>query len=133
MPIARPAMIALAMLIASPAAPAQQVEDKAEQVDVLLSNFKFEPSTIQLRAGHSYVLHLVNGARGAHDFEAKTFFAAAQVDPGDRMKIPGGRIELRGGESVDIHLVAPGPGNFPVRCTHFMHSGFGMTGRIVVG
>jgi uncharacterized cupredoxin-like copper-binding protein len=126
---ARLAPLALALLIAPAAAPAQ---GGAQQIEVALSNFKFAPETIQLTPGKPYVLHLVNRANGGHNFEAKTFFAAANVAPADRAKVARGRIELDAGESVDIHLTAPGPGNFPVRCTHFLHAGFGMTGKIVV-
>ena len=125
----RLAPLALALAIAPAAAPAQ---GGGQRIDVTLSNFKFEPATLQLHPGKTYVLHLVNNAKGGHDFEAKAFFAAANVAPADRARVAGGRVELHGGESVDIPLTAPGPGSFPVRCTLFMHAGFGMKGKIVV-
>jgi uncharacterized cupredoxin-like copper-binding protein len=114
-----------ALLIAS-SAPAQ---DPA-RIDVALSNFKFTPETIRLKQGQPYVLHLTSS--GGHSFEAKAFFAAAKLASADRAKLRDGRIELDEGESVDIHLTAPGPGSFRVRCTHFLHSARGMTGTIVV-
>ena len=95
------------------------------------SNFKFTPSTIRLKAGHHYILHLTS--TGGHSFEAKAFFAAAKVDPADAAKLKAGRIELDEGEAIDIHFTAPGAGSFPVRCTHFLHSTWGMTGTITVG
>jgi uncharacterized cupredoxin-like copper-binding protein len=125
----RLAPFAIALLIAPAAAPAQ---GGAQRIEVALSNFKFSPDTIRLTPGKAYVLHLVNHANGGHNFEAKVFFAAASVAPADRAKVASGRVELDAGESVDIHLTAPGPGSFPVRCTHFLHAGFGMTGKIVV-
>jgi len=110
-------------LLAAPAQPAR--------IDIALSNFKFTPSTIRLKAGHHYILHLTS--TGGHSFEAKAFFAAAKVDPADAAKLKAGRIELDEGEAIDIHFTAPGAGSFPVRCTHFLHSTWGMTGTITVG
>ena len=50
----------------------------------------------------------------------------------DRARVKGGRIELDGGESVDLHFTAPRAGSYPIRCTHFLHASFGMTGKFVV-
>lgn len=104
-----------------------------QRIDVELSNFRFAPATIAMTHGRPYVLHLANRARGSHDFVAKGFFAAASVAPGDRARITDGSVELDGGESVDIHLTAPAAGSYEVHCSHFMHSAFGMKGKIVVG
>lgn len=101
-----------------------------QRIDIQLSNFKFAPSTITLQHGQPYVLHL--SSSGGHSFAAKKFFAAAAVAPGDRARIAGGSIELDSGESVDIHLTAPAAGSYEMHCSHFMHSTFGMTGKILV-
>lgn len=111
------------------AAPAQT---GPERVEIGLSNFKFTPSTITLQHGQPYVLHFANMAKGGHDFSAKAFFDAAAVAPEDRGAVAKGEIELRGGQSADIHLTAPAAGSYEVHCSHFMHSAFGMTGKIVV-
>jgi uncharacterized cupredoxin-like copper-binding protein len=103
-----------------------------ERVEIDLSNFKFTPSTITLRQGQPYVLHFVNNAKGGHDFTAKAFFKAATIEPQDRAVVAKGEIELGGGETADVHLTAPAAGSYQVRCTHFLHSTFGMTGKIVV-
>ncbi|MET0309567.1 MAG: cupredoxin domain-containing protein [Sphingomonas sp.] len=103
-----------------------------QRIDIQLSNFKFAPDTIKLVHGQPYVLHLENKAGGSHDFVAKTFFAAAAVAPGDKAKIANGSVELEGGDSADIHLTAPAAGSYEVHCSHFMHTTFGMTGKIVV-
>jgi uncharacterized cupredoxin-like copper-binding protein len=121
----RYAPLAFALLIAN--APPQE----ATQINVTLQNFKFTPSTIQLKPNKPYILHL--SSTGAHSFEAAAFFAAAKVAPADRIKVAHGRVEIEDGKSVDIHLVAPGPGRFPLRCSHLLHASFGMTGTIVVG
>ena len=121
---------AVALLaLAGAQAPAQA---SPERVEIDLSNFKFTPSTITLRQGQPYVLHFVNTAKGGHDFAAKAFFDAATVAPEDRAAIAKGEIELRGGQSADVRLTAPVAGTYEAHCSHFMHSTFGMTGKIVV-
>lgn len=104
----------------------------AEVASVELTNFKFTPSTITLKAGQAYDLRLENRASGGHDFAAQEFFAAAKIMDADRAKVSGGKIALDAGQSADVHLVAPRAGTYKLRCTHFMHSSFGMTGEIVV-
>lgn len=105
---------------------------RAQMVDVKLSSFSFDPATITLQHGQVYDLKLDNTASGGHDFAAKAFFAGARIMDGDKARLSAGKVEVGGGQSVDIHLVAPGPGTYKVRCTHFLHAGFGMTGEIVV-
>ena len=102
------------------------------RVEIDFSNFHYTPSQIRLHYGQSYVFHFVNQSSGGHDFSAKEFFAAASVDPADRARISNGEVELRGGESADVHLVAPAPGRYKAHCTHFMHSAFGMKTSIIV-
>lgn len=121
-------LVTLALL--APAAPA--TAQTGGRIEIELSNFKFTPATITLHHGQPYVLHFVNKAKGGHDFEARTFFDAASVAPEDRAVIAKGKIALNGGQAIDVHLTAPGAGTYAVRCTHFMHSTFGMTGKIVV-
>lgn len=127
---------ACAALVTVPmAAPAQPVHEgwgDARTVTVELSSFKFTPARIVLDHGRRYRLHLVNSASGGHNFSAAGFFSGASIAPEDRGRIVGGEVSLRGGESVDIRLVAPAPGQYKVRCTHFMHGAFGMKGEIVV-
>jgi len=104
---------------------------QAQTVEVTLSNFAFTPSEIKLQAGKPYMLKLVDGASGGHDFTAPAFFAVASVAPDDAAKIARGQIELKGGETASIRLV-PTAGEFPVTCTHFGHAALGMTGKIIV-
>lgn len=114
---------------------AQPVADNwanARSLTVTLSSFQFEPSDIRLDHGVAYNLRLVNRSSGRHDFASPSFFAQAQLQAGDSAKVRNGRVALAGGDSVTIHLIAPAPGSYKVRCTHFMHGALGMTGRIVV-
>jgi uncharacterized cupredoxin-like copper-binding protein len=103
-----------------------------QTLTVEMSNFKFTPATLALVRGRPYVLHFVNSASGGHDFVAKDFFAAATIAPEDQAKVKNGEVELSGGESADIHLVANAAGTYKSHCSHFMHSSFGMTGTVVV-
>jgi uncharacterized cupredoxin-like copper-binding protein len=101
---------------------------QAQSVEIRLSNFDFTPSTIRLRAGEPVVLHLVNSAHGGHNFAAPEFFAAASGVSGP---VSHGKVELHGNQTVDVHLT-PARGHYHLRCTHTMHTAFGMSGEIDV-
>lgn len=117
---------------ASQNSPAEPNWSKAEVVTVQLSNFRFTPSTITLKQGQTYALRVVNMAKGGHDFAAKEFFSAARIMDSDRAKVSDGKISLQGGQSIAVHFIMPHSGTYKLRCTHFMHSSFGMAGEIVV-
>jgi len=112
------------LLLLTAAAPAEQ------RIDVALSNFKFTPSTITLKHGQAYVLHLTSS--GGHAFAAKAFFDAATMRKAERAKAPGGKIGLDSDNSVEVHFIAPKAGTYKITCTHFLHTSFGMTGSFVV-
>jgi plastocyanin len=113
----------LAILLAVPAPAAAQ-----QTVEVRLSSFDFTPSTIRLRAGQPVVLHLVNSGNGGHNFSAPQFFAAAHAVSG---AVSRGTVEVAGHGSVDVRLT-PARGRYRLKCTHTLHSTFGMRGEIVV-
>lgn len=123
MTMTRFAALALFALTAS-ATPAET------RIDIEMSNFKFAPEPIQMKAGQPYLLHLTSD--GGHSFAAPAFFAAATIAPADAAKIVKGKIELEAGDSVDIHLTAPAAGHYETHCTHFLHASRGMKGEIVV-
>lgn len=102
------------------------------ELEVRLSNFAYSPERIELQSGEPYRLHLVNAASGGHNFDAPEFFAAAQIAAPDQVKIRKGRVEVKGGQTADVRFVAPVAGTYKLRCTHFLHTSFGMTGEIVV-
>jgi uncharacterized cupredoxin-like copper-binding protein len=104
----------------------------ARAVDVELSSFAFAPETIELEAGKNYILRLNNISGGGHSFGAPTFFAAVTVAADDQRRITKGRIEIPAGETVEIRFKTGRAGEFKLKCTHFLHSGFGMNGRILV-
>ncbi len=98
---------------------------------VQLSNFKFAPANIQLHAGAPVILHLANVGSGAHNFSAPDFFAAAKLDPAAAALVHDGKVEVRGQSAVDLALV-PAAGQYSLKCTHTLHSSFGMKGTITV-
>ena len=103
-----------------------------ERDEIVLANFSFNPSDIKLVAGRPVTIHLVNQGSGGHNFIAKNFFAAASMDAATRQKIgKNGVVELAKGESIDVTLI-PKAGRYKVKCGHFLHASFGMTGTITV-
>jgi uncharacterized cupredoxin-like copper-binding protein len=97
-------------------------------VEVRLSSFSFDPRAIALTAGQPVILHLVNSGGGGHNFSAPQFFAASTGVSGS---VNEGTVEVPGHQSVDIRLT-PSRGSYRLRCTHTMHTAFGMTGTITV-
>jgi uncharacterized cupredoxin-like copper-binding protein len=110
------------------AVPASAEAQPPRTVEVRLSNFDFEPERIVLRAGQPVVLHLVNTSGGGHDFSAPRFFAAAAHVSGP---VRDGKVNVPSHNAVDIRAT-PARGTYRLRCTHTLHSTFGMTGQIVV-
>lgn len=122
--------VLLGIAIASPGPVGGQ--PSAQVIAIELDSFKFTPSTIAMTHGQSYVLRLTNLSEGGHDFAAPKFFSVARIAPGDSRMLEDGQVEVRGGQTLSIRLVAPAPGTYRVVCTHFLHSTLGMKGRIVV-
>jgi plastocyanin len=100
-------------------------------VTVVLTNFSFSPDHITLRVGVPARLRLVNQSTGGHDFSAPGFFASSSFPPGSKAP-PGGEIEVGSQRTAEIALTPLMPGTYPVECTHFLHSLFGMTATIEV-
>ena len=127
----KPVFSALLAALAATAAIAQPSWSNAERVNVALTSFDFTPSRIRLRAGVPVTLRLENRSGGGHNFAAPQFFAAAQVQPASAAAIRRGAVEVRSHRTVDVTLV-PAAGRYRLRCTHTLHSAFGMSGEIVV-
>lgn len=124
-------ILAVLGLIYAPAFAQTPDWSRAQQVTVTLSSFSFEPATIHLHAGQPVMLRLVNDGRGGHNFSAPEFFAASQLRAQDQALLSKGAVEVGGHDSKNIGLV-PRAGTYKLRCTHTMHSAFGMKGEIVV-
>jgi uncharacterized cupredoxin-like copper-binding protein len=120
------------LALAALAVTAPTAAQNPARVEITLANFKFTPSAITLRAGQPVTLHFENKGSGGHDFTAPQFFKAATMDAATRAKLgKKGRIDLGAGESADVTLT-PKAGTYKVKCGHFLHAGFGMTGTITV-
>ncbi|HLZ66979.1 MAG TPA: cupredoxin domain-containing protein [Aliidongia sp.] len=105
---------------------------KARPVMVRLADFSFTPNHIALEAGAPVRLTLVNAGSGAHDFFAPRFFATVGFRQGTVVPDKNGSVTLKAGETEDIELVPTQAGTYPLECTEFLHSLFGMTGVIEV-
>lgn len=107
-------------------------QGELQQVEIVLANFSFTPSDIQLKAGQAVSLHFINLGSGGHNFTATKFFAAANMDSATRARLgKKGIVELAKGERMDVTLI-PKAGSYKVKCGHFLHAGFGMKGSIKV-
>ena len=102
-----------------------------EEIIVELSSFAYNPDPLQLHAGVPVRLKFVNNSHGGHDFAAPAFFSASTFPPGVTPPLHGS-VDLAGGETEELTLTPRVPGTYPVRCTHFLHAWFGMTGTVVV-
>ena len=128
--------ISIAMLAGSLCAVSARAQtadwSQAQTVNVELSSFRFTPATLSFARGQVYRLHLTNTSSGGHDFAAKELFATSMIDPEDAARVKNGEIALKSGQSGDVRLVPNRAGSYPIRCTHFMHSTFGMTATATV-
>jgi plastocyanin len=97
-------------------------------VQIQLSNYKFMPSTLRLRAGEPVVLRLVNASTSTHSFDAPDFFAAARSVSGP---VHNGDVMLEAHETAAIRIT-PAAGTYHVHCDRPFHAMFGMRGQIVV-
>lgn len=121
-------MIGLTLTGPSIAAP----QAAAPVVEVRLSSYAFTPDTVRLRVGQEQVLRLI-GARGSHNFSAPALFAASRIDARSAGRVRHGTVEVREGDTIDIHLTPLTAGTYPVRCTHLLHTAYGMKGEAIVG
>ena len=124
MSLSRLAVAAFLSIAVSPAT-AQPVP---QSVTIAVRSFGFAPQPIRLRAGQPVTLTFVNQSGSSHDFTAASFFSSSTITAG---AAPNGAIELAGHETKSITLV-PRAGTYHARCSHFMHSMFGMKDEIIV-
>jgi uncharacterized cupredoxin-like copper-binding protein len=103
----------------------------ADLVQVRLLDDRFDPAELVLEHGKPYRLHLENGGHEMHEFSARAFFHAAQVqNAATALTNDGSEIVLQPGQSRDIDLVAPAAGSYELTCPD--HDWDGMVGKIVV-
>jgi plastocyanin len=107
-------------------------QTRAQQIDIILSDFAFAPQSLHLHHGRAYRLHFVNRGSDSHNFSAPEFFAVAQISPADAGLVTGGKVEVGKGESRTLRLAPAAAGSYHVTCTHLLHASFGMNGSITV-
>ena len=62
---------------------------------------------------------------------APEFFAAAKIAPASQALVHDGKVEVPKHSALDVTLT-PAAGQYSLKCTHMLHSSFGMNGTIVV-
>ena len=99
----------------------EQVKDDADEVktiDVLASQFKFEPATISVVEGNRVRLRLRSGDR-THGIGIKAFRVKALIP--------------KAGEVVTVEFVADRPGTFDISCSEYCGTSHAaMKGRLIV-
>ena len=125
------AVVALLALIVTNASAADAPANR-QDLEIVLTNFSFTPNMLHMQRNTAYALHLVNRASGGHSFSAPGLFAAVAVAAADQSKIMGGKVEVPAGQTVDIVLTPMTAGTYPIVCSHFLHSTFGMHGEAVI-
>jgi len=128
----RSSLAGIFLALASSIALAADAPAGRQDIQVTLSNFSFAPNMLRLQRNMSYAIHLMNSASGGHSFSAPAFFAAVTVAPQDQAKIANGKVEIPAGQTVDITVTPMTAGTYPIVCTHFLHSTFGMRGNAVI-
>jgi uncharacterized cupredoxin-like copper-binding protein len=126
----RRAAITLILWLLAASAFAQSGPTLFPRITVHLSNFAFTPDHIVLPINRPVQLVLVNDSNHGHDFSAPSLFATSAFPrsaPPTR-----GRIELDPKQTTSIVFIPRIPGRYPFRCTHFLHSFFGMHGSVTV-
>ena len=124
-------LLLLALLVAGPAAAQQPEWRAANEYDVLMRPYAYEPAPIRLAAGRPVKLRFLNPGRATYTFAAEDFFRSARIRPGDAELVPDGQVRLGPGEQRVIALV-PAPGRYRARSGNFLHRLLGMSTEIIV-
>ena len=122
-------MLALGACATHPSTPDSLATAAASTVK--MTDFAYSPKQVTLPSAVPVRLILVNNGTDLHDFSSPGFFAAASYRSGGTMP-KGGKAAVAKDQSAEIDLVPGAPGQFPLECTEFLHTLFGMTGTITV-
>jgi len=124
-------LLLLFLLVAAPAAAQPEPEWRiAQEYDVLLRPWAYEPKLIRLPAGRPVRLHFVNQSRATMAFSAPAFFRSARLRPRDGDIARRGGLRLAPGERRTVALVAA-PGRYGAHSSNLVHRLLGMNGEIV--
>lgn len=124
-------LILLALFVAAPVLAQPEPEWRiAQEYDVLLRPWAYEPKLIRVPAGRPVRLHFVNQSRATMAFSAPAFFRSARMRPRDRDIARRGGFRLAPGERRYVDLVAT-PGRYGAHSSNLIHRLLGMHGEIV--
>jgi uncharacterized cupredoxin-like copper-binding protein len=108
-------------------------------IDVVATEFGFEPSLIEVRRGETVTIRLVNEGAALHDFTSDDMPAAVGGAEGAEHEMDGaegeeGNVHVAAdpGESGELTFTATEEGQFEVYCTVPGHKDAGMVGTIRV-
>ena len=119
--LAAPAVLLLASACAPAAAPAAGAALPPQRITVTASDdFRFNPSTITVKAGQPLEVTFQNGGEILHDFTAQQGLAKPVV------------ITEDGGKSGTATLTYAKPGTYKFFCSQPGHDQLGMHGTITV-
>lgn len=114
-------ILVLAVSATAAGAWARQVKGEADEIkaiDVIASQFRFEPSTISVVEGDTVRLRIRSADR-AHGIGIKAFRVKSLIP--------------RAGEAITVEFVADRVGRFDITCSEYCGTGHGeMKGRLIV-
>lgn len=102
---------------------------------VEMTEFRFRPAVIPLRAGQLAVIRLVNRGQIAHQFQAAALrhLPVTVVDTQTHLEAPGVEIlRLQPGATATLSFVPRAAGRLPFACTIEGHQEAGMTGVLLI-
>jgi len=130
--LARTALLLVASASALGAAGARAQPAQPTVINVVLTDYRFEPKVIELHQGQAYILHLTNPSNKRHGLEAKEFFATVDIADWSKGRVTDGDVEVWPGQWNDVAVTPNAPGEYPMHSPDTMNQLMGMTGEIVV-
>ena len=118
-----------ALLGASGQAPAGE-RAHAIYLRVVMYDYLFTPSRIELRRGVAYRLHFVNAGKEWHDVTAPRFLKTVTLGNPQVLNETHDQLAMRPGSERDLYLVPQAAGHYRFYCAD--HDWAGMVGRITV-
>jgi uncharacterized cupredoxin-like copper-binding protein len=120
--------LVLALATAAQAAPGDWSE--AGLVNLIATEYKFEPDHLTFRRGRPYRLHVENHGRETHELTAPDFFKAVELRNPEILNQDRTELVLQPGDKKDLYFVALRPGRYDMRCAD--HDWAGMTGDFTI-
>ena len=103
---------------------------QAQTVTLVMTEYKFTPSTLTFKLGTPYRLHMVNKGKEMHELDGPQFYAAISVGNPEILVHSGLEVDVEPGKSQDLLFVPLQAGSYAVDCDD--HEAFGMTGNFTV-